>query len=118
MWTSGAVDMWITVAVQTPLPGPGLSLTPPGDHPATGSACSGDPAPPGHTVPVSGTEPPMAKTGQGVGRCAQAPGWPAPTATSRPGRLVLDNPQAQPAAGALRETATGPSWRGYLGGWC
>ncbi len=46
------------------LPGPGLSLTPPGDHPAPECACPGDPAPPGYAVPVSGTEPPMAKTGQ------------------------------------------------------
>ncbi len=52
------------------LPGPGLSLTPPGDHPAPECACPGDPAPPGYAVPVSGTEPPMAKTGQGVRRCA------------------------------------------------
>ncbi len=29
---------------------------------------------------------------------------PTPTATRRPGRPVLDNPQAQPAADALRET--------------
>ena len=36
MWTSGAVDMWITVAVQSPCQVPGLSLTPPGDHPAAG----------------------------------------------------------------------------------
>ena len=36
MWTSGAVDMWITVAARSPCRVPGLSLTPPGDHPAAG----------------------------------------------------------------------------------
>ena len=36
MWTSGAVDMWITVAAQSPCQVPGLSPTPPGDHPAAG----------------------------------------------------------------------------------
>ena len=48
MWTSGAVDMWITVPAQSPCQAPGLSLTPPGDHPAPGGAGPGDPAPPGH----------------------------------------------------------------------
>ena len=36
MWTSGAVGMWITVAAQSPRQVPGLSLTPPGNHPAAG----------------------------------------------------------------------------------
>ena len=57
MWTSGAVDMWITVAVQSPCQAPGLSLTPPGDIRPPECAGPGDPAPPGCAVPVSGTEP-------------------------------------------------------------
>ena len=40
MWTSGAVDMWITVAAHSPCQAPGLSLTPPGDHPAAGMRLS------------------------------------------------------------------------------
>src|SRR5208283_1098612 len=65
MWTSGAVDMWITVAAQSPCQAPGLS-GPAGDHPPPECAGPGDPAPPGHALPVSGTEPPLAKTGQDV----------------------------------------------------
>ncbi len=39
MWTTGAVDMWITVGAK-PLPGPRAVLTPPGDHPGAGMRLS------------------------------------------------------------------------------
>ena len=216
MWTSGAVDMWITVAVQSPCQVPGLSLTPPGDHPAAGMRrsrrpgaarlrCAGDrngarrwPRPDRKSSdtphPGCANEPrPGAAASRGTAGCRTAlrpagppggrsrvprsegragggpgagggrigprgdgpgppgpPDWQAaqarkdaardqarlpaapeaqiaaaenararpqararhaeaefqraPTATRRPGRPVLDNPQAQPAAGALRET--------------
>ena len=215
MWTSGAVDKWITVAAQSPRQAPGLSLTPPGDHPAAGMrrsrrpaarlrsagerngarrwprpdrtssdapypGCANEPRPgpaaePGYCgLPHGAEAQPGRRAGeagsrarnagqeaaqarkaagsahaeldrarQGPGRQAQVredaardqarppaaseaqiaaaenararrqararhaeaePSVPAPTATRRPGRPVLDNPQAQPAAGAVRET--------------
>ena len=60
MWTSGAVGMWITVAMQSPCQAPGLSLTPPGDHPAAGMRLSRRPG----AAPLRGAVAPFHRSDQ------------------------------------------------------
>ena len=88
MWTSGPVDMWITVAVPSPCQPPGPSLTPPGDHPAAGLRRSRRPA---------------AARSRCAGERNRARRWPRPDTTSsaapHPGRANEPKPGPTPEPG-------------------